>query len=183
MPIQMFGRPITTKQTGYGFYRPAAVQIANVLADMPFSATRILIYDIIIYFMSHLDRSAGRFFIFHLISYITFLAMQGFFRTIGLFCSNFHTAFRVGVSIFPTLILYSGYMIPIDQMKRWLFWVVSQLDATTLSFADRMYLVLHKSSKLRMVSPHEKRVSDAQCTYFLSLSSLGSIFTHIDFFY
>jgi ATP-binding cassette, subfamily G (WHITE), member 2, SNQ2 len=133
MPIQMLGRPITKKQTGYGFYRPAAVQIANVLADMPFSATRILIYDIIVYYMTHLDRSAGRFFTFHLINYTTFLAMQGFFRTIGLFCSDFHTAFRVAVSIFPTLILYSGYMIPINQMKRWLFWVVSQLDAMILS--------------------------------------------------
>ncbi|KAH9981076.1 ABC-2 type transporter-domain-containing protein [Lactifluus volemus] len=109
MPVQMLGRPITKKQTGYGFYRPAAVQIANVLADMPFSATRILIYDIIIYFMSHLDRSAGRFFTI--------------FRTIGLFCSNYHTAFRVAVSIFPNLILYAGYMIPVSQMKRWLFWI------------------------------------------------------------
>lgn len=123
MPMQMLGRPIVKKQTGYGFYRPAAIQIANTLADMPFSATRILIYDIIIYFMTHLARSAGGFFTFHLINYVAFLAMQGFFRTIGLFCSNYHTALRVAVSIFPNLVLYAGYMIPINQMKRWLFWI------------------------------------------------------------
>jgi ATP-binding cassette, subfamily G (WHITE), member 2, SNQ2 len=156
MPIQMLGRPITKKQTGYGFYRPAAVQIANALADIPFSAIRILIYDIIIYFMAHLARSPGRFFTFHLVNYTAFLAMQGFFRTIGLFCNNFDTAFRVAVAIFPNLILYAGYMIPINKMKRWLFWIVSQLDEMISPLAHHVTLVLHKSSKLCMVSPHEK---------------------------
>lgn len=66
MPTQMLGRPILKKQTGYSFYRPAAFAIANTVADIPFSATRVLIYDIIIYFMSHLARSAGGFFTYHL---------------------------------------------------------------------------------------------------------------------
>ncbi|KAH9027669.1 ABC-2 type transporter-domain-containing protein [Lactarius hengduanensis] len=123
MPMQMFGRPIIKKQTGYGFYRPAAIQIANTLADLPFSASRVLIYDIIIYFMTHLSRSAGGFFTFHLINYVTFLTMQAFFRTIGLFCSNYHTALRLGITIFPNLVLYAGYMVPVNRMKRWLFWI------------------------------------------------------------
>lgn len=125
----MLGRPIIKKQTGYGFYRPAAYQIANAVADMPFSATRILVYDIIIYFMTHLYRTPGGFFSFHLINYTAFLTMQGFFRTIGLFFSNYHTAFRVAVFVFPNLVLYAGYMIPVNQMKRWLFWIVSLLSA------------------------------------------------------
>ncbi|KAI0273384.1 pleiotropic drug resistance ABC transporter [Gloeopeniophorella convolvens] len=123
MPMQMMGRPIIKKQTGYGFYRPAAVQVANTLADMPFSSVRILLYDIIIYFMVHLDRSPGGFFTFHLINYTAFLAMQGFFRTIGLFCKNFDTAIRLAIFFFPNIVLYAGYMIPINQMKRWLFWI------------------------------------------------------------
>ena len=112
-------------KTNYGFYRPCAIQIANTLADIPFSASRVLIYDIIIYFMSHLDRSAGGFFSFHLFNYTAFLTMQGFFRLIGLFCSDFNVAFRVAVFFFPNLVIYTGYMIPVDQMKRWLFWIVS----------------------------------------------------------
>ncbi|KAI0064587.1 hypothetical protein BV25DRAFT_1869256 [Artomyces pyxidatus] len=123
LPTQMLGRPIMKKQTGYGLYRPAAIQIANTLADIPFSATRILIYDIIIYFMAHLARSAGGFFTFHLFNYTAFLTMQGFFRCIGLFCSNFDTAFRVAVFFFPNLVLYVGYMVPVNEMKRWLFWI------------------------------------------------------------
>ncbi len=152
--MQMLGRPIMKKQTGYGFYRPAAVQIANTLADIPFSAIRILIYDIIIYFMTNLARSAGGFFTFHLINYVAFLTMQGFFRTIGLFFSSYHTAFRVLVSIFPNLVLYAGYMVPIHQMKRWLFWIVRLLTAKVSSYPQCVPPVLHKSSQLCMVSPY-----------------------------
>ncbi|TFY82670.1 hypothetical protein EWM64_g1346 [Hericium alpestre] len=123
LPTQLLGRPILRKQTGYGFYRPAAIQIANTVADLPFSAIRILVYDIIIYFMSHLSRSAGGFFTFHLINYCAFLAMQGFFRSIGLVCSDFNTALRAAVVFFPNIVIYTGYMIPVDQMKRWLFWI------------------------------------------------------------
>jgi ATP-binding cassette, subfamily G (WHITE), member 2, SNQ2 len=129
IPLQMLGRPIIRKQTGYGFYRPAAYQIANTLADMPFSATRILIYDIIIYFMTHLARSPGRFFTFHLVNYTAFLTMQAFFRTIGLLFSDYHTAYRMAMAIFPNLVMYVGYMIPVNRMKRWLFWMVGPLHA------------------------------------------------------
>ncbi|KAI8981169.1 ABC-2 type transporter-domain-containing protein [Trametes punicea] len=123
MPVQMLGRPILKKQTNYALYRPAAVAIANTLSDIPFSAVRIFIFDIIVYFMSHLSRSAGGFFTYHLFIYLAFLTMQGFFRTFGLMCSNFDFAFRLAVFFIPNMVLYAGYMIPVFQMKRWLFWI------------------------------------------------------------
>jgi ATP-binding cassette subfamily G (WHITE) protein 2 (SNQ2) len=149
----MMGRPVIRKQTDYGFYRPAAYQIANAFADIPFSATRVLVFNIIIYFMAHLQRSAGRFFTFHLLTYTTFLAMQGFFRTVGLFFSSYHAAFRVAVALFPNLVIYAGYMIPTNQMKRWLVWIVSRLVtwyAPLLS--HHVTPVLHQSIKLWVVS-------------------------------
>lgn len=123
MPTQMLGRPILHKQTGYGFYRPAAVALSNTLADLPFSATRVFIFNVIIYFMSHLARSAGGFFTFHLFTYMAYLAMQGFFRTMGLLCSNFDSAFRIATFFVPNMVSYAGYIIPIFDMKRWLFWI------------------------------------------------------------
>ncbi|KIJ32375.1 hypothetical protein M422DRAFT_265873 [Sphaerobolus stellatus SS14] len=48
MPSQMLGRPVLYKQTNYGFFRPAAIAFANMLADIPFSATRLLIFNIIV---------------------------------------------------------------------------------------------------------------------------------------
>ena len=124
-------------------YRPAATVIANTLAGLPFSIVRITVYNIIIYFMTGLHRSAGAFFTFELLVrplnnlrsllfglirtqvLLGFLTMQGFFRTFGLMFSSFHTAFRVSVFFVPNLIVYVGYMIPVFQMKRWLFWIVS----------------------------------------------------------
>ena len=130
MPAQMLGRPgnhclytrgscdlplrgtVLYKQTNYGFYRPGAISISNLLADLPFAAVRVLIFDIIVYFMTHLARSAGGFFTFHLFQFMAFLCMQvrglqrqletgtltcvfqSFFRLFGILCSNFDTAFR-----------------------------------------------------------------------------------------
>lgn len=77
MPTQMIGRPIFLKQTGYKLFRPGALSLANTLADLPFSALRVLLFDIIVYFMVGLRRNAGGFFTFHVLIYIAFLTMQG----------------------------------------------------------------------------------------------------------
>ncbi|THG96948.1 hypothetical protein EW026_g4983 [Hermanssonia centrifuga] len=123
LPAQMLGRPILKKQTSYSLYRPAAIVIANTLADMPFSIIRIFVYNIIIYFMAGLARSAGGFFTFQVFTYIAFLTMQGFFRSFGLLCSNFDQAFRTATFFVPNMIQYVGYMIPVLTMKKWLFWI------------------------------------------------------------
>ncbi|KAJ3512950.1 hypothetical protein NLJ89_g3230 [Agrocybe chaxingu] len=123
MPMQMIGRPILRKQTNYSLYRPSATAVANTLSDMPFSAVRILVFNIIVYFMSGLHRSAGGFFTFHLFNYIAYLVMQGFFRTFGLICFNFDAAFRLAVFFIPNFIEYTGYILPVVSMKRWLFWI------------------------------------------------------------
>ncbi|KAE9401914.1 pleiotropic drug resistance ABC transporter [Gymnopus androsaceus JB14] len=123
MPTQMVGRPILHKQTNYSMYRPSAVAIANTFADMPFSAVRVLIFNICVYFMSNLNRSAGGFFTFHIFNYIAFLTMQGFFRTFGQLCTNFDSAFRLAAFFIPNFIEYTGYLEPVNSMKRWLFWI------------------------------------------------------------
>ena len=73
--------------------------------------------------MANLSRSAGGFFAFHLFTYIAYLSMQGFFRTLGLLCTNFDSAFRVATFFVPNMISYAGYIIPVFDMKRWLFWI------------------------------------------------------------
>jgi len=106
-------------------YRRAAYPIANMLADIPFSATRIFIYNIIIYFMTRLDRTGGGFWTYHLIVYLIFLVMQAFFRAFGLVFHDFNTAFRISVVFFMHILQYAGVWVPFAAMKRWLFWIVS----------------------------------------------------------
>ncbi|KNZ76344.1 Brefeldin A resistance protein [Termitomyces sp. J132] len=88
-----------------------------------FASIRVLIYNLVVYFLSGLHRSAGAFFTFHLLNYVAYLSMQGFFRTFGLICSNFDAAFRLAVFFIPNFVQYAGYIIPVDSMKRWLFWI------------------------------------------------------------
>ena len=84
-------------------YRPSAIALANTAADLPFSGSRVLIFNIIVYFLSGMHRSAGAFFTFHLFNYVAYLAMQGFFRTFGLLCVNFDAAFRLAILFIPNL--------------------------------------------------------------------------------
>jgi ATP-binding cassette subfamily G (WHITE) protein 2 (SNQ2) len=106
-------------------YRRAAYPIANMLADLPFSATRVFIYNVVIYFMTRLDRSARGFWTYHLIVYLIFLVMQAFFRAFGLIFRDFDTAFRVSVIFAMHIFQYTGAWVPLAAMKRWLFWIVS----------------------------------------------------------
>lgn len=106
MPYQMLGRPILRKQTGYSLYRPSAYSLANMLADIPFSAARIFIFNIVVYFLTGLHRSAGAFWTFHLFVYTTFITLQGLFRTFGLICFSFESAFRLVAVVVPNLFVF-----------------------------------------------------------------------------
>ena len=83
-------RPILYRQVGYRFYRPAAFvngflflsrrlpsepaqAVAAVLSDVPFNASNIFIFSIILYFMGGLYSSAGAFFIFYLFVFTSFM--------------------------------------------------------------------------------------------------------------
>ena len=54
--------------------------------------------------MAGLVYNGGAFWTFHLINYMAFLGMQGFFRTFGQLCSNFDQAFRLGSFFIPNII-------------------------------------------------------------------------------
>jgi len=110
-------------QLSYRLYRPAAVAVGNTLADLPFSAVRFFIFDVILYFMAHLKRNGGAFWTFHLISYMTYLVVQAMFRTVGAMTPTFDVAFRLITACMPFFIEYSGYIIPLKSMQVWLFWL------------------------------------------------------------
>lgn len=100
--MHTYENPYAT-QTSYGLYRPSAIALGNTLADLPFSALRVLLFNIVVYFLAGLYRSPGAFFTFHIFNYTAFVAMQGFFRSFGLICSNFDTAFRLATFFIPNL--------------------------------------------------------------------------------
>ena len=82
---------------------------------------------------------------------MAFLTMQGFFRTFGVMCTNFDSAFRLAVFFIPNMILYAGYMIPVFQMKRWLFWIVSSAVLLALRGTNMPLLFSTTLIRWRMV--------------------------------
>ncbi|GAA5991262.1 hypothetical protein JCM10908_003228 [Rhodotorula pacifica] len=123
LPTQMMGRVIFSRHRRYGFYRPSAVTLAMTLADLPNNASQILVFSIMTYFMGGLARTAGAFFTFYLINVTGFLALSGFFRLLGTLCKNYDQAARLASVVITIMITYSGYLIPTQAQKRWLFWL------------------------------------------------------------
>ena len=130
-------------------YRRAAYPIANMLADIPFSASRVFFYNVIIYFMTRLDRSAGGFWTYHLIVYLTFLVMQAFFRAFGLIFHDFNTAFRISVVFLMHIIQYAGAWVPLAAMKRWALWIVSYFVSSMV--ISTLPTSLHRSTTLTLL--------------------------------
>ncbi|OCF43306.1 ATP-binding cassette transporter [Kwoniella heveanensis CBS 569] len=123
LPSQMMGRSVLYRQNEYRFYRPAAFALAAVAADVPYNLSNITIFSLILYFMGGLYSSAGAFFTFLLFVFLTFMVMSSFFRTLGVATTDYNTAARLASVLISIMVTYTGYMIPVQQMKRWLFWL------------------------------------------------------------
>ena len=95
LPGQMMGRPILIRQSGYKFFRPAAFAIAAVLSDIPYNLSSIFLFSIILYFMGGLYASAGAYFTYLLLTFVTFLTMASFFRTLGVGTRDYNVAARL----------------------------------------------------------------------------------------
>lgn len=115
-------RPIMLKHKAFSFYRPSAYAIAQTVVDLPLVLVQVLLFDIVIYFMSGLARTPSQFFISILILFMQTLSMYSFFRAIGSLVGSLDIATRItGVAV-QALIVYTGYLIPPQKMHPWFKW-------------------------------------------------------------
>ncbi|KAF2239644.1 ABC drug exporter AtrF [Viridothelium virens] len=117
------GRPILLKHKSFSFYRPAAFAIAQTVVDIPLVFIQVAIFDVVVYFMANLQRTASQFFISLLFLWILTMTMYAFFRSIGALAGSLDKASRVtGISL-QALIVYTGYLIPPRKMHPWFSWI------------------------------------------------------------
>ncbi|KAI4120948.1 MAG: hypothetical protein LQ338_006657 [Usnochroma carphineum] len=117
-------RPILLKHKSFSFYRPSAYAIAQTVVDLPLVLVQVLIFDIVVYWMSGLGRTASQFFISVLILFVQTLSMYSFFRAIGSLVASLDVATRItGVAI-QALVVYTGYLIPPSKMHPWFKWLI-----------------------------------------------------------
>jgi ABC-type multidrug transport system ATPase subunit/ABC-type multidrug transport system permease subunit len=133
----MIGRPIVNKHRAFAFHRPSALWIAQIGVDLLFATVQIFVFSIIVYFMTHLVRDAGAFFIFVLMVVTGYLAMTLFFRTVGCLCPDFDVAIRLAATIITLFVLTSGYLIQWQSEQVWLRWIF-YINALGLGFSALM---------------------------------------------
>ncbi|KAI1147010.1 ABC-2 type transporter [Nemania diffusa] len=133
----MTGRPIVNKHKAYAFHRPSALWIAQIFVDTAFSAVQILVFSIIVYFLTNLSRTAGHFFTFYLLILVGNIAMTLYFRIIGCLSPDFDYAIKFAVVTVTLFILTSGYLIQYQSQQVWLRWIF-WINALGLSFASLM---------------------------------------------
>ncbi|KAH9884061.1 ABC-2 type transporter-domain-containing protein [Xylariomycetidae sp. FL2044] len=133
----MTGRPIVNKHKAYAFHRPSALWIGQIFVDTAFSAVQIMVFSIIVYFMSGLTRTPGAFFTFYLMILVGNIAMTLYFRIIGCVSPDFDYATKFAVVTVTLFILTSGYLIQYQVQQVWLRWIF-WINALGLAFASMM---------------------------------------------
>ncbi|KAG5983012.1 hypothetical protein E4U55_000964 [Claviceps digitariae] len=120
----MLGRSIVNKHKAFAFHRPSALWISQIIVDQVFSALEVMVFSIIVYFMTGLVREAGAFFTFYLLILSGNIAMTLFFRIIGCVSPDFDYAIKFAVVVITIFVLTSGYILQNQSQKAWLRWTL-----------------------------------------------------------
>lgn len=116
-------RPIVEKQASYAFYHPFAEALAGIVSDIPIKFMISVPFNLIIYFLAGLRYEPSQFFIFFLFVFLATLTMSGFFRTLAAITKTVSQALALaGVGVLA-IVIYTGYVIPTDQMHPWFKWI------------------------------------------------------------
>jgi ABC-type multidrug transport system ATPase subunit len=120
------GRAIISRHDEYAFYRPSAVSLARVLADLPILVAEVVIFGLIMYFMTGLDVDAGKFFIYMLFVYTTTLCLTALYRMFAAVSPTMDDAVRFSGIALNLLIVFTGYAIAkpvLLNQKIWFGWL------------------------------------------------------------
>lgn len=123
------GRAVVARHKEYAFYRPSAVSIARVVTDFPIILVQVILFGVIMYFMTNLAVEAGKFWIYMLFVYITTILLTALYRMFASLSPEIDTAVRFSGIALNLLIIYTGYVIPKTQLLSdyiwfgWIFWI------------------------------------------------------------
>ncbi|KAJ5453971.1 ABC multidrug transporter A-2 [Penicillium daleae] len=130
-------RPIVEKHYKYALYHPSAEAISSYIVEMPSKVMVAVTFNIIIYFIPHLRRTAGHYFVFFLFSFTTTLVMSNLFRTIGASSRSMAQAMVPSSIFMMILVIYTGFTIPVRDMHPWFRWL-NYLNPIAYAFESLM---------------------------------------------
>ncbi|KAF5346654.1 hypothetical protein D9758_013227 [Tetrapyrgos nigripes] len=130
-------RPIVEKHTRMALYHPIAEAISSMICDLPAKTITAVVFNLVLYFMTNLNRTPAAFFTFLLFSFACTLTMSMIFRTIGASSRTIHQAMTPAAIIILALIIYTGFTIPTKYMKPWFRWL-NYIDPIGYAFESLM---------------------------------------------
>ena len=116
-------RPIVIRQKRFAMLHPSADALGNTLLDFPIRMISLLIFDIVVYFMTNLSRDASKFFTYFGVTCLVTYCMTSFFRMIAASTKSEPLATMFGGVAVLDVALYTGYMIPRGSMVVWWRWL------------------------------------------------------------
>ncbi|KAL2827138.1 ABC-2 type transporter-domain-containing protein [Aspergillus cavernicola] len=106
--IGLFLKGALSEHRSFALYHPAAICIAQIIADFP-----VLLFQ----------STAGAFFTYLVTNFMTAMSMTAFFRLVGAAFPTFDAATKVSGLSIVALFVYMGYMIPKPEMHPWFVWI------------------------------------------------------------
>ncbi|KAF5330227.1 hypothetical protein D9611_010600 [Ephemerocybe angulata] len=123
IPALFAQREIVVRHEKAALYHPFVEMLAHTLVDIPIALVITIVFAIILYFMTGLQRSPEQFFTFLLFLLVLSLTMKSWFRAIAAAFKSEATAQAfAGVSTLA-LSIYTGYTIPKPSMIGALRWI------------------------------------------------------------
>ena len=116
-------RPIVIRQKRFAMLHPSADAFGNTLLDFPIRMMSIIVFDIIVYWMTGLSADAGKFFIYFALTTLVTFCMTAFFRMVAAATKSEPLATTFGGLAVLDVALYTGYMIPRGSMVVWWKWL------------------------------------------------------------
>ncbi|KAF8605578.1 pleiotropic drug resistance ABC transporter [Ceratobasidium sp. AG-I] len=124
IPALYAQRPIVARHQKAAMYHPFAEALAVTAVDIPITFITQILFAIVLYWMTGLQKVASKFFIFLLFTLVMTLTMKAFFRALAASFGRESTAQAVsGIGILA-LVLYTGYTIPTPSMIGALKWII-----------------------------------------------------------
>ncbi|KFY27828.1 hypothetical protein V493_03280 [Pseudogymnoascus sp. VKM F-4281 (FW-2241)] len=130
-------RPIVEKHSRYALYHPSCEAIASMITDMPYKICNTIVFNLIIYFMTNLNREPGNFFFFLLISFMLTMVMSMFFRTIASVSRTLSQAMAPAALLILAIVIYTGFALPVPNMRGWARWI-NYIDPVAYGFESLM---------------------------------------------
>ncbi|KAJ5248930.1 ABC multidrug transporter atrF [Penicillium chermesinum] len=149
------GRTIVQRHKGYAFYRPSAVSIARVVVDFPAIFCMVVPFSVVVYFMTGLDVTVSKFFIFFLFVYTNTFAITSLYRMFASLSPTIDDAVRFSGIALNLLVIFVGYVIPKPSLIHHSIWFGWIFYINPISYSYEAVLTNEFAGRTMQCSPSQ----------------------------